>query len=82
MLISLVIPVLNESDNVAVLWARLSEVTARIPDVEFEAVFVDDGSSDDTVARIGTLPPTGNLHWLLVSLSRNFGHQEIGRAHV
>lgn len=75
MLVSLVIPVLNESDNVGVLWTRLAEVTAGIPDVQFEAVFVDDGSTDDTADRIGGLAPTGNLQWLFVRLSRNFGHQ-------
>ncbi|MFM7034918.1 MAG: glycosyltransferase family 2 protein [Planctomycetia bacterium] len=75
MFVSLVIPVLNESDNVEVLWSRLREVAAGIPAVDFEAVFVDDGSTDDTAARITGLARTGNLHWLLVRLSRNFGHQ-------
>jgi glycosyltransferase involved in cell wall biosynthesis len=75
MLVSLVIPVLNESDNVQALWSRLSDVTSSMPDVEFEAVFVDDGSTDDTADRIGGLGPTANLRWVLVLLSRNFGHQ-------
>jgi len=75
MLISLVIPVLNESDNVGVLWTRLCEVTSGIADVQFEAVFVDDGSTDDTATRIGGLVAAENLTWLLVQLSRNFGHQ-------
>ncbi|MGB8852070.1 MAG: glycosyltransferase family 2 protein [Pirellulales bacterium] len=73
--ISLVIPVFNESDNVDVLWARLREVTGCLREVEFEAVFVDDGSTDNTPERISHLERTGNLHWLLVRLSRNFGHQ-------
>ncbi len=75
MLISLVIPVLNESGNVSVLWKRLSVVTAGLPDYEFEAVFVDDGSTDDTAEQIELLPAENNLHWMLVQLSRNFGHQ-------
>jgi glycosyltransferase involved in cell wall biosynthesis len=75
MLISLVIPVLNESDNVSVLWNRLSAVTAGVPDCTFEAVFVDDGSTDDTATQIQQLPVEGNLQWVLVQLSRNFGHQ-------
>lgn len=75
MLISLVIPVLNESDNVSVLWNRLSAVTAGMPDCTFEAVFVDDGSTDDTATQIQQLPVEGNLQWVLVQLSRNFGHQ-------
>jgi polyisoprenyl-phosphate glycosyltransferase len=85
MLVSLVIPVLNESDNVGALWARLREVTAGIHDARFEAVFVDDGSTDDTVDRIGALPADERLSWVVVSLSRNFGHQAAitaGMAHA
>lgn len=75
MILSLVIPVLNEAGNVAVLWARLKEVTSRSPATRFEAVFVDDGSTDGTVSRIRNLASTDNLHWVVVQLSRNFGHQ-------
>ena len=75
MLVSLVIPVLNEADNLDTLWSRLTETAARIPEISFEAVFVDDGSSDDTAARIRGLAVSGNIRWLLVQLSRNFGHQ-------
>jgi glycosyltransferase involved in cell wall biosynthesis len=85
MLVSLVIPVLNESDNVEALWTRLCEVTAGIPDTRFEAVFVDDGSTDDTVDRIGGLPVDDRLSWMVVRLSRNFGHQAAitaGMAHA
>lgn len=85
MLVSLVIPVLNESDNVEALWSRLREVTAGIADARFEAVFVDDGSTDDTVERIAGLPADDCLSWLVVRLSRNFGHQAAitaGMAHA
>jgi glycosyltransferase involved in cell wall biosynthesis len=85
MLVSLVIPVLNEADNVGALWGRLRNVTASIADVQFEAVFVDDGSTDDTVDRIGELPTDDRLAWTVVSLSRNFGHQAAitaGMAHA
>lgn len=75
MLVSLVVPVLNESENVEALWSRLRDVTARIPDATFEAVFVDDGSTDDTVDRIAALPSQDHLSWVVVRLSRNFGHQ-------
>lgn len=75
MLISLVIPVLNESGNVLALWKRLSAVTAGLSDCAFEAVFVDDGSTDDTAEQIKKLPVEGNLDWMIVQLSRNFGHQ-------
>lgn len=85
MLVSLVIPVLNESENVGALWSRLRDVTAHIQTATFEAVFVDDGSIDDTVDRISTLPTDEHLSWLIVRLSRNFGHQAAitaGMAHA
>lgn len=75
MLVSLVIPVLNEAENVATLWARLLQVTDRLPEYRFEVVFVDDGSQDGTANEITKLPPCGRLSWKLVKFSRNFGHQ-------
>ncbi|MCE9542888.1 MAG: hypothetical protein K8R38_05135 [Verrucomicrobia bacterium] len=36
---------LNESEGVTHLWRRLSEVTEKLGDDQFEAVFVDDGTS-------------------------------------
>lgn len=76
MLISLVIPVFNEAENIAHLWDRLKETTAKIANgARFEAVFVDDGSSDGTAEQIGRLEPTDFLAWKLVQFSRNFGHQ-------
>lgn len=75
MLVSLIIPVLNESENLVALWGRLREVTRQLTSTQFEAVFVDDGSTDDTCAAIRGLAAEENLEWVLVQLSRNFGHQ-------
>jgi glycosyltransferase involved in cell wall biosynthesis len=75
MLVSLIIPVLNESENLSVLWGRLREVTRQLTGTHFEAVFVDDGSTDDTCVAIRGLAAEENLEWVLVQLSRNFGHQ-------
>ena len=75
MLVSLVIPVLNERENLSALWARLRDVTKQVPEAHFEAIFVDDGSTDNTATEIQRLATSGNLDWVLVALSRNFGHQ-------
>ena len=75
MLISLVIPVFNEAENVPHLWDRLQEATNAIADCRFEAVFVDDGSSDGTAEAIQQLSLSSKLSWRLVAFSRNFGHQ-------
>ncbi|MES2832374.1 MAG: glycosyltransferase family 2 protein [Pseudomonadota bacterium] len=49
MFLSVVIPVMNEQGNIAPLITRIAEALAA---VEHEVIFVDDGSSDDTVAEI------------------------------
>lgn len=76
-LISLVVPVLNEGQNISALWARIRAVTAGATEWQFELLFIDDGSVDDTVAIIKSIrpSPTDNCQWVLVKLSRNFGHQ-------
>ena len=75
MLISLIIPVLNEADNIPVLWKRLMDVTRAQAGLRFEVVFVDDGSSDGTCGKIKALIPEEHACWKLVQFSRNFGHQ-------
>ena len=73
-LISVVLPMRNESRNLDRLFERLVPVLERIG--SYEMVAVDDGSTDDTLARLKQLRDTyPNLK--VVSLSRNFG-KEIG----
>ncbi len=71
--LSLVIPVHNEGPNIGPLCARVLSVLNRITP-SWEIVFVDDGSTDDTLARIKAEseaePRIGAL-----SLSRNFGKE-------
>jgi polyisoprenyl-phosphate glycosyltransferase len=73
-LLSVVVPCFNEAE---VLWQthrRLSATLADIPDVEFEIIYVDDGSHDGTATvlrGIQALSP----HVRMLRLSRNFGHQ-------
>ena len=51
--ISVVIPLYNEEDNIATLQ---KELDAALAGVEHEIVFVDDGSKDQTVARVQRKP--------------------------
>jgi dolichol-phosphate mannosyltransferase len=52
-MISVVIPLYNEEDNVAVLEKELFKVLSGI---EHEIIFVDDGSKDQTVTKIERRP--------------------------
>lgn len=51
MKVSIVIPVYNEEDNILPLAEELNRLTASLPDLE--VLLVDDGSRDQTWARIG-----------------------------
>jgi dolichol-phosphate mannosyltransferase len=75
MLISLIIPFLNESENLPLCWERITQLVAKLPDYEFETIFVDDGSTDSSVAIVKALTAGPRMSIRLVMLSRNFGHQ-------
>jgi len=75
--LSLVVPVLNESASVAPFLARVGPIVGALmrpyaPAVGYEIVFVDDGSTDDTVARLVALRADFPAI-RIVRLSRNFG---------
>lgn len=72
-MISIVIPVYNESELVDELITRLDKVLATLSD-NYEMIFVDDGSEDDTVSKILERRQL-NAKIKILSLSRNFGHQ-------
>ena len=54
--LSVIIPVHNESANIAPLCERLLPILNRITPA-WEMVFVDDGSRDDTLERIREVEP-------------------------
>jgi dolichol-phosphate mannosyltransferase len=71
--LSVVIPVFNEEENVPVLYSRLVTVLERFQ-ISFEIIFVDDGSSDGSLAAIQQFS-TADPRIQIVELARNFGHQ-------
>ena len=71
--ISVVVPVFNESAVYSELYRRLTEAVDRIG-ADYEIVFVDDGSTDDTLAQIRSSCTT-HPKVRYISFSRNFGHQ-------
>ena len=74
-LISIVIPVYNEEDNVRLIAKRLIEL---LQDENLEILFIDDGSSDATLAILRELSAYPSIQYL--SFSRNFGHQNAIKA--
>ncbi len=75
--LSIVVPLYNEAAALERLHARLVEVAQRLAasrSLPCEVIYVDDGSSDGTLAIARDLPARG-LDVQVVSLSRNFGKE-------
>ncbi len=73
MLLSVVIPLLNEAGNLVELHSRLAAVLDRIG-AQRQILFVDDGSTDgslEVIRRIAARDSTVGA----IRLSRNFGHE-------
>ena len=72
-LISIIIPVLNEAANLDALVRRLVPVLDGLG-AAWEVVFVDDGSTDETLSKLRHLNAADN-RLKAISLSRNFGKE-------
>jgi len=71
--ISIVVPMYNEQECLRAMYDRLRAVQGEVGEA-FEYVFVDDGSSDGTLASLRELAGRDpNVRY--VSFSRNFGHE-------
>jgi len=73
---SIVLPAHNEAVNIAPMIAALKPILAKLGSAEI--VFVDDGSSDDTLAALRMAAVDASVRY--VSFTRNFGHQAALRA--
>jgi polyisoprenyl-phosphate glycosyltransferase len=78
MLISIVIPLLNEQDTLIELHDRLVAVIEHMG-CDREIIFVDDGSTDDSAEIIRTLAAIDPTV-IGLRLSRNFGHEAASTA--
>ncbi|MCP4649197.1 MAG: glycosyltransferase [PVC group bacterium] len=72
--VSIVIPIYNESDNLVLLNKQLIEVLNSL-EIDYEIVYVDDGSCDGSGAVLKKIHKDSN-QVKIVSLSRNFGQTQ------
>lgn len=72
-LVSIVVPVYNERENVTILAETLQKTFAGLP-YSYNVIFVDDGSADGTIDALKQLS-ANDSHFRYISFSRNFGHQ-------
>jgi dolichol-phosphate mannosyltransferase len=73
-LVSIVIPVYNEEEGLTKITDRIVEVFKGLERYDFEIIFVDDGSYDDSLKKLVELNKQ-NPKVNYLSFSRNFGHQ-------
>ena len=69
MKLSIIIPCKNEEGNVINLYKSLNSVLKKI---KYEAIFIDDGSTDETLNRLKELYESDVSHVKVISFSRNF----------
>ncbi len=68
--VSVVVPLLNEQDNIEPLYEQITQVLSGVYD--YEIIFVDDGSTDgsfDVLSRLQKADP----HVRVIQLRKNFG---------
>ena len=71
MLLSVVIPLLNEEENIPILYEELHEVMGTI-DADYELIFIDDGSTDKSPSLLKELHEKDD-HVVVVNFRKNFG---------
>lgn len=72
-MLSVVVPVYNEEQNLHLLYNHLYDVLSKL-DCTFEIIFVDDGSTDGSLNIINELYDRGS-RVKAISFTRNFGHE-------
>src|SRR5688500_15095135 len=74
-LISIIVPMLNEQDNIERTYGELKRVTGALTDYRFEIVVTDNHSTDRTFEKL-CLIATTDPDMRLVRFARNFGFQK------
>jgi glycosyltransferase involved in cell wall biosynthesis len=72
--VSIVVPVYDEAGAIEPFVAAVSAAVEGV-DADFEVVFVDDGSTDETTDEVRTVSRRSSVPVRLVALSRNFGKE-------
>ena len=72
--VTYVLPVYDEAAGIDAFHHALLEATRQRPDLDFEFVYVDDGSRDDSLSHLLGLRER-DPRVTVAGLARNFGHQ-------
>lgn len=72
MLLSIIIPSFNEEGNIIELNKRL---TSTLSNIEYELIYINDGSTDNTLKKIKEIYNNDKEHIKYISFSKNFGKE-------
>lgn len=73
MLISLIVPCYNEQEALPIFYRETKKLLGTI-DCDYEIVFINDGSKDDTLNILKKIAQN-DMHVIYLSFSRNFGKE-------
>lgn len=72
--ISIVVPCYNEEESLPIFYKEIDKVSKGMENVDFELLFINDGSSDNTLSILRKLSKEDN-RVRYISFSRNFGKE-------
>lgn len=73
-LISIIVPVFNEIEVIDAFYGRMKKVVDSIDFIQYELIFVDDGSKDGSYKKLTDIAESDH-NVKIIKFSRNFGHQ-------
>ncbi|MDD6187878.1 MAG: glycosyltransferase family 2 protein [Oscillospiraceae bacterium] len=73
-LISVIVPCYNESRTIEIFYQEITKISSVMDKYDFEYIFVDDGSKDDTLDIVKNLSKEDS-RVKYISFSRNFGKE-------
>ncbi|MCP2045737.1 glycosyltransferase [Pontibacter sp. HSC-36F09] len=79
--VSVIIPVFNEAENIDHLVFELNSYFQQVTKYDTEIIFVNDGSSDETMEKLKSAPHL-SYTYKIISFSRNFGSHAALRAGI
>lgn len=72
--ISIVIPCYNEEETIPIFYKEINKVTKEMKNIEFELLFINDGSKDNTLNVLKNIVKKDN-RVRFISFSKNFGKE-------
>ncbi len=72
--ISIIAPIYNESNGIIHFYEALCTIFSQAPELDFEVVCIDDGSTDDSLQKLISIAENDS-RFQVIELSRNFGKE-------